>query len=141
MERFDGLPLFEAAFPGPLRDRLVAAILSGEKTAGASLRVEYEPEGPDALPQVGARSVLIDSNHRPVAIVEVIEVRVVPAGEVDEQFARDEGEGFESVADWRAAHERFWGPNPDRDAAGAPAYEIDDDTLVVCERFRVVERL
>jgi uncharacterized protein YhfF len=34
------------------------------------------------------------------------------------------------VADWRQAHERFW--------AG---HEVDDDTLVVAERFRLVERL
>ena len=56
-------------------------------------------------------------------------VRVVRAGDVDLQFARDEGEGFETVADWRAAHERFW--------AGRA---ITDDTLVVCEWFRLVER-
>jgi len=59
-----------------------------------------------------------------------MEVRLVPAGQVDLQFARDEGEGFESVADWRAAHERFW---PDRN--------ITDETVMLCERFRVVERL
>ena len=54
----------------------------------------------------------------------------MPAGEVDLQFARDEGEGFESVADWRAAHERFWSDE-----------QITDETLIVCERFEVVERL
>lgn len=76
-----------------------------------------------------------------MAVIETTEVRIVPAGDVDEQFARDEGEGFESVADWRAAHERFWGPTPEREAAGEPPWEIDDSTLVVCERFRLVERL
>lgn len=30
----------------------------------------------------------------------------MPAGQVDLRFARDEGEGFKSVADWQAAHER-----------------------------------
>jgi uncharacterized protein YhfF len=74
-------------------------------------------------------------------VIETTEVRVVPAGEVDEQFARDEGEGFESVADWRAAHERFWGPTPDREAAGEPSLTIGDETLVVCEWFRVVDLL
>jgi uncharacterized protein YhfF len=76
-----------------------------------------------------------------VAVIETTEVRIVSAGDVDEQFARDEGEDFESVADWRAAHERFWGPTPEREAVGEPAWEIDDSTLVVCERFRLVERL
>ena len=45
----------------------------------------------------------------------------------DLQFARDEGEGFEWVADWRAAHERFWSE-----------HEITDETLILCEYFRVV---
>jgi uncharacterized protein YhfF len=141
VEQIDGLPVCHFAFPGALRDRLMAAVLSGQKTATASLRQEYEPHGPERLPEVGERAVVVDSDERPVAVIETTDVRVVRAGEVDEQFARDEGEGFESVADWRAAHARFWGSNPDRDAAGAPAFEIDDDTLVVCERFRVVERL
>ena len=141
MDRIDGLPVCEFAFPGELRDRLVAAVLSGEKTATSSLREEYEPFGPDELPEVGERFVVVDSSDEPVAVIETTEIRVLRAGDVDEQFARDEGEGFESVADWRAAHERFWGATPERATAGAPAFEIDDDTLVVCERFRVVERL
>jgi uncharacterized protein YhfF len=137
----DGFPVCEFGFPGWLRDKLVAAVLRGDKTATASLRAEYAPDGPDELPRVGERSVVVDSDHEPVGILETTEVRVVRAGDVDEQFARDEGEGFESVADWRAAHERFWGPNPDRTAAGEQPWQIDDDTLVVCERFRLVERL
>ena len=62
-------------------------------------------------------------------MVEVTEVRVVPAGEIDLQFARDEGEGFESVGQWREAHERFF------------EQSIDDDTKIVAVRFRLVERL
>ena len=108
-----------------LRRRLVDAVLRGDKTATAGLRGDVE-----RLPQIGERSVLLDFDDEPVAIVETTEVRVVPAGEVDLAFARDEGEGFETVADWRRAHEDFWA---DR--------ELRDDTLVVLERFRVVERL
>jgi uncharacterized protein YhfF len=59
----------------------------------------------------------------------VTEARVLPAAEVDEQFARDEGEGFETVEDWRIAHERFF------------ERPIAPDTQVVAVRFRVVERL
>lgn len=46
-----GLPVCHFGFPGPQRDKLVAAVLRGEKTATASLRLEYEPEGPDELPR------------------------------------------------------------------------------------------
>jgi uncharacterized protein YhfF len=126
----DGLPPAEFGFPGDLRDRLVALIVQGVKTAGAGLLAEYEEDG-EALPKPGDRFELVDSDGRGVAVIESVEVRVVRAGDVDEQFARDEGEGFESVADWREAHERFWG--------SYRSDPITDDTLVVCDRFRLVE--
>ena len=107
-----------------LRRKLVDSVLRGDKTATAGLRAECEP------PQVGDRSVLLDFDDEPVAVVETTEVRVVRVADVDLAFALDEGEGFETVADWRHAHEEFWADQ-----------EIGDDTLIVAERFRVVERL
>jgi uncharacterized protein YhfF len=136
----DELPLAEFAFPGPLRDQLVDAILAGEKTATTGLLAEYEREG-EALPRVGERQVVVDSGLRRVAVIETTDVRVVRAADVDLQFAIDEGEGFTSVADWRAAHERFWHSEDMRAALREPALDVTDDTLVVAERFRLVERL
>jgi uncharacterized protein YhfF len=125
------LPPMQLGWTGTeLRRQLVDAVLRGEKTATASLREEYAPETSEPLPQVGDRGLLLDFDDRPVGVVETTEVRVVRAGDVDVEFARDEGEGFESVADWRRAHEEFW--------AG---HTITDDTLVVAERFRLAERL
>jgi uncharacterized protein YhfF len=76
-------------------------------------------------------------------VIETTEVRVVRAADVDEQFARDEGEGFESVADWRAAHERFFGLSTEtyREFTGDPNWSFDDDSMVVCERFKLVRTL
>ncbi len=132
----------EFAFPGPLRDELIAAVLRGEKTATAGLLSDYERDG-DPVPQPGDRQVVVDSELRPVAILETIEARVIRCGDVDEAFARDEGEGFESVADWRAAHERFWHGYADEIRAylGDPEWQVTDDTLIVAERFRLVRRL
>jgi uncharacterized protein YhfF len=39
------LPIFEFAFPGPLRDKLVAAVLDGTKTTTTGLLQDYEIEG------------------------------------------------------------------------------------------------
>lgn len=114
----------------PLRRRLVEAVLQGEKTATAGLAADHAPHTDDPVPRPGDRWLLLGFDDEPVAVVETTEVRVVRAAEVDLDFARDEGEGFESVADWRRAHERFWSDRP-----------ITDDALVVAERFRLIERL
>jgi uncharacterized protein YhfF len=132
-ENRHAMPAFELASPGPLRDQLVAAVLTGAKTSTSSLLVEYDAAD-DPVPWVGQRAVLVDSELRSVGIVEVIEVRQVPLGEVDLEFAREEGEGYESIAAWREAHERYW-------YANVPGIELDDSTVVIAERFRLVERL
>ncbi|MET9554100.1 ASCH domain-containing protein [Streptomyces sp. NPDC006645] len=136
----EALPPFLLAFPGPLRDQLVAAVLSGEKVSTTGLLAEYEAEK-EELPPVGERSALIDSDGREIAVVELTEVRVLPLGQVDLQHALDEGEGYDSVESWRAGHEAFWHSDEMREALGDPSFTVHDGTLVVAERFRVVERL
>ncbi|MFE6865345.1 ASCH domain-containing protein [Kitasatospora sp. NPDC057692] len=130
----------EFAFPGPLRDLLVGAVLSGAKTSTTGLLTEYERAG-EPLPAVGTRGAVVDSAGRIVAVTETTEVRVVPLGEVDLRHALDEGEGYASVAEWRAGHERFWHGAELRAALGDPAFTVDDTTAVVLERFRLVADL
>ncbi|WP_412540536.1 ASCH domain-containing protein [Longispora sp. K20-0274] len=134
------LPTFELGFPGPLRDQLVAAVLSGAKTSTSGLVIDYETEG-SPLPEPGERAVVIDSDARPVAVIETTEVRVIRVGDCDLQHALDEGEGFETVAEWRRDHEKFWHGDEMREALGDPGFLITDDTLMVAQRFRVITRL
>ncbi|MFD0078420.1 ASCH domain-containing protein [Streptomyces sp. NPDC127166] len=134
------LPKAEFAFPGPLRDLLVAAILDGSKTANTALLAQYEHEG-ESLPSVGRRSAVVDSDGRPAAIIEVTDVRVVPLGEVDSTHARDEGEGHSTVERRRADHEEFWHSEEMRRALGDPCFTVYDATPVVLERFRVATHL
>ncbi|MEE1794015.1 ASCH domain-containing protein [Streptomyces sp. BE308] len=140
MENREPLKPLLLGFPGPLRDTLVAAVLSGEKVSTSGLLAEYEAEK-EELPPVGERSALIDSQGREVAVVEVTGVRVLPLGEVGLQHALDEGEGYASVAEWRLEHERFWHSAEMREGLGDPEFTVDDDTMIVAERFRVVELL
>lgn len=130
------------AEPGRLRDELTAAALSGAKTTTASLRAEFEIEG-EELPVAGGREILVDSADRPVAVVETISCRVTRLADVDDQHAIDEGEGYTNAAEFRVEHERYWNGYIDtiRAKLGDPTFALDDDTPVVLERFRVVERL
>jgi uncharacterized protein YhfF len=125
VSRPSDLPEFGLGYPGTdLRRQLVDAVLSGAKTATAGLAGEEEQPA-----EVGARYVVEDETGTPRAIVEVTEARIIPASEIDVAFARDEGEGFESVEEWREAHERFF------------QRPIDADTTIEAIRFRVVARL
>jgi uncharacterized protein YhfF len=126
------LPKAEFAFPGPLRDKLVDAILDGRKVSTTALVVEHEP-----LPTVGARSVVVDSAERPVAVIETTSVRVVRLGDVDLDHVVDEGEGHTSIDEWRRAHEAFWRSDEVRAELGDRTFTVDDDTSVVLERFQV----
>ena len=122
-------PPFELGYPRTeLRRQLVDAVLAGAKTATAGLLEEYEEEG-EPVPAPGDRFLLEGFDNEPIGVVEVTEARVVPASEIDEQFARDEGEGFETVEDWRVAHETFFNR------------PLEPDTMIVALRFRLVERI
>ncbi len=134
------LPVFEFAFPGPLRDQLVAAVLDGTKTTTTALLQDYEIDG-DPLPVAATRAAVLDSGGGRVAVIELTEVRVARLGDVDLRHARDEGEGFESVAAWRTGHENYWHGADYLGWLGDPGFRVRDDTRAVLQRFRLVERL
>ncbi len=57
------------------------------------------------------------------------------------EHAVGEGEGHESVAQWRADHERFWCGAEYAAwfrSLGAPPPAVDEGTIVVCVRFEVI---
>jgi uncharacterized protein YhfF len=132
----EDLPVAEFAFPGPLRDQLVAAIMAGSKTTTTGLVADYEHDH-EPLPRPGLRQAVVDSAGRPVAVIETTAVRVIRLGDVDLAHALGEGEGYTSVAEWRAGHERFWHSAEMRAALGDPEFAVDD-TLVVAQEFRLV---
>jgi uncharacterized protein YhfF len=61
------------------------------------------------------------------------EVAIKPLSQVDETFARDEGEGDRTRDWWIDAHRRYIARQ-----AGREGFEIDDEILTVFERFEVV---
>jgi uncharacterized protein YhfF len=139
---FRGMQVIGFAHPGSeLRRELVELVMAGTKTATAGLAVELELDN-ETMPTPGFREAVIDADDRIVGVIETTDCRVVRMAEVDDQFARDEGEGFVDAADWRAAHERFWNGYIDelRKRLGDPGFSLTDDTAVICQRFRLVER-
>ncbi len=139
---FRGLQVIGFANPGSdLRRELVDLVLAGTKTATAGLMVEMDLDG-ETVPFRGMREAVIDADGRFVGEVETTECQVLRMADVDDSFARDEGEGFADAADWRAAHEGYFGSYLAelRARLGDPEWALGDDTLIVCQRFRLVER-
>lgn len=124
--------------PGPMRDRLVAAVLAGDKTATSALRAYYQDEGLQ-IPAAGDRAQLLDSADTPVATIEVTGARIMRMGDADMELAQAEGAGFASVAEYRSRHETFWANETIPNFKNTPAPTLDDDTEVVVVSFRVVD--
>ena len=82
--------------------------------------------------------MVIDSAGDPVTLIEIVAARVVRVGDVDLAHAIGEGEGYASVAEWRAGHEAFWHSAEMREFIGDPSFTVNDDTLAVATEFRVV---
>jgi uncharacterized protein YhfF len=115
-----------------LIDELTTLVVAGTKTATCSALWEWEAEGSD-LPKVGTKSIVLDSNHQPVCILETTEITIRPFNEVDAQFAYDEGEDDRSLESWRREHWKYFSrvlPKINK----VPTLEMP----LVCERFQVI---
>jgi uncharacterized protein YhfF len=126
---------------GGLGDRLLEAVLRGEKTATSSLAVEYLSGDP--LPRVGERLSLIDSQGDVRGIVETTRATITPLHLVGDEVARAEGEGFADAAEWRRDHIAFWADVAEliRADAGDPSWELRDAEPVVVHWFRMTSAL
>lgn len=113
-----------------LADQLLSLVLEGKKTATCGALRDVV-EGGDALPQVGRQDIVLDGRGRPAAVIETTDVQIRRFLDVDAAFAFDEGEGDRSLESWRLEHERYFR----RNGGFTPEMEL------VCERFRLVERL
>ena len=118
---------------GPeMADRLGELVLAGRKTATCEALWEVEAEG-GQMARPGEKSIVLGGGGEPLCVVETMEVEVRRFDEVDEAFARDEGEGDLSLAYWREAHRRFF-----TRTLPEIGHRFSEDMPLVCERFRVV---
>ena len=113
-----------------MADELLGLVLAGKKTATCGALRDFGPGG-EARPVVGRRDVILDGKGRPAALIETLEVTERGFDEIDEAFARDEGEGTRTLEEWRAGHRAYFERNGGWSA----------DMMLLCERFRLVEDL
>ena len=111
-----------------LADELLALVLVGKKTASCCSLSQYKDEA-WPMPKAGDQWIVLDGAQHPRAVIETTGIETKRFDQVDAQFAHDEGEGDQTYAWWRTAHEEYF----QRRGVYAP------DMSVVCERFRLVE--
>jgi len=106
-----------------MADRLLGSVLCGAKTATCW------PISDGQQTEVGKRMVANDGLGRPRAVIETVSLEQRRFDEVTLEFARAEGEGFETLAAWRADHRAYF----QRNGGFTPGMTL------WCERFRLVE--
>ena len=110
-----------------LMTKLGVLVRDGPKRATAGREDDFTAEEP--IPAPGDHHVILDGEGHPLCIIRTTSIEIRPFGEVDAQFAWDEGEGDRTLEWWRDAHIRYFA------SIGTP---IDDSTRLVLERFAKV---
>ena len=113
-----------------LADELAALVVSGRKRATTSLPIEFTSDG-ERLPGAGDVGIVTRADGHPVAVIELVEVRLVPFQAVDATFAAIEGEGDGSLSWWRAAHRSYF-----RRVCMRLGGQFEETTPVLCQQFR-----
>lgn len=116
-----------------LADELADLVKAGKKTATSSGFELYTIEQ-DPLPIAGVYNIILDRHDRPVALTFTDNVFVTPFEKVDAVIAKREGEGSQSLASWRRAHEAFF-----RREYQANGLQFDpESSMVGIEEFHTV---
>ncbi|MGH6927632.1 MAG: ASCH domain-containing protein [Dongiaceae bacterium] len=115
-----------------MADELADLVVDGPKRATAGLLRDFSV-GSESLPEVGGHVVVVDGKGVPRCIWRTTEVTIKPLIEVDDAFARDEGEGDRTRDDWLDGHRRFFARQAAREG-----FAFHDRIEAVFERFTVV---
>ncbi len=112
-------------------DELLELVLRGVKIATSAALWDFESEGAK-LPEVGQLHIILDGRGNPRAVIETTEVAVVPFEEVTAEHAAAEGEGDQTLEQWRETHEVFWAKYLEKPHSFTPTMPV------VCEQFRLL---
>ena len=111
---------------------LAELVILGKKKATASL-VEFNKIHPETAPIDEGYSIITDFNNNPLCVIQTTEIRHLPFDEVDANFAFDEGEGDQTLEDWRDGHWAYFTKE-----AAENGLKFNEKSLICCERFKLL---
>ena len=93
-----------------MADRLLGFVIGGSKRATCWSVTDGQQT------QMGKQMVVLDGSGKPRAVIETVELEQRRFCDVDLQFALDEGEGDETLDDWREGHRAYFAPDGNLDS-------------------------
>ena len=108
---------------------LLNLVREGKKTATCGALGDFEA-GNEEMPVVGRRNIALNWDGSPALVIETMEVTYQRFCDVDEEFALEEGEN-DDLGGWRKDHQQYFQRNGG----------FDNEMILVCERFKVIEVL
>ncbi|WP_066802389.1 ASCH domain-containing protein [Moraxella oblonga] len=125
----DTLPHWSFGDSPEMADELVQLVLDGKKTLTCTALLWHLEENDKTL--VGGFEVITDGQSTPKCVVQLVAQFIKNFDEVDENLAKQEGEGDLSLSYWRTAHQAFF-----------EKYGVFDEKMgLLFTKFRVVKVL
>ena len=118
---------------GVIPDELTEMVIAGKKTTTTSIYTSYEARS-EPLPHIGKCSIILDSKDKPVAIIEVVDVKVMPMNEVPMEHRANEGDCGQNGELWWDVHEEYF-----TSILKERGEAFSEDMLVVCEEFKLID--
>ena len=116
-----------------MSDELADLVIAGEKTTSAGSVLEHELNN-WKLAKEGDYVVILDGDQQPKCVIQYTEVQRMKFHEMqDAKFAQDEGEGFDTLELWRAAHKGYFSR-----VLEGHGRQFSEDMEIICMRFTVV---
>ena len=113
-------------------ERLVEQIIDGVKTATCTPKCWYDGT-PDESTEVGESIEVYSKKGAYLCTIEIVDKYELPFGQIDERTVI--GENCTSYEEFRADHIFSWEADLKKDG-----YELNDDTIIVVEHFRLVDK-
>lgn len=117
---------------GEAQDELARLVLKGQKRGTASLHAVYEKTA-EPLPKNGELFLMCGASNEPLAVIQTINVEIIPYKNISEAHALREGEGDGSLKHWRAVHKSFF-----TDESKTYQVPFHDASKVIFEAFECI---
>lgn len=127
--KYPGAGAWQMGDSPELASELANLIKKGIKTASCGSFASYQQE--ESAPRIGSYNIILDGQNVPVCVIRLVSLQLVRFCDINEEYARKEGEGDLSLEYWKKEHQRFF----------IREGHFSEDMELIAEEFEVVEVL